>query len=94
MTLVSIDNDVLLKILIDRLLFWTDDVVKIELFTKRYDRLLNDGVFNNGYFDASLIVDNDYLNSCIVTHKDELEKYSDGTIDCMTDDNEYYLIVY
>lgn len=94
MALVSIDNDVLLKMLIDRLLFWTDDVVKIELFTKRYDRLLNDGVFNNRNFDVDLIVDNDYINNCIVIHKDGLEEYSNGTIDCMTDDNEYYLIVY
>ncbi|WP_289146999.1 hypothetical protein [uncultured Megamonas sp.] len=94
MALVNIDNDTLLKMLIDRLQFWTDDNITIELFAKMYSNYLNDRLFNNIDFDINKIVDNDFINNCIVVYKSNIEDYSNYTIESSTDDNNYYLIRY
>lgn len=91
MALNNIDDN-LLDLLINRLHYWTSDNIKIELFTKMYRQYIDEGVFNNIALSISKIVDNDYVNNYDTVHKNDIEKYNNCTIECSTDDNEFYLV--
>lgn len=71
---VTIDNDDALEMLIDRLRFWTDDDVTIELFSDYYERMIYEGGFEGAEFNVMYIVDNDYVNYMTVYTKEELEE--------------------
>lgn len=64
--LVNIDNDTALKMLVDRLKFWTDDTDVIALYERMYENYIDCGCFDGGKFDVMTIVDNDYINYCSV----------------------------
>ncbi len=70
---VTIDNDDALEMLIDRLRFWTDDDVTIELFSDYYERMIEEGCFEGSEFNVMYIVDNDYVNYMTVYTREELE---------------------
>ena len=68
---VRIDEDTALQMLNERVKFWTDDEVKARLFETMYQYRLESGYFDGGEFDVMCIVDNDYINNCIVLYPDE-----------------------
>ena len=70
---VSIDEDVLLDLLVERVKYWTDDSDTIELFEQYYTNMVQDGCFEGAELDISVIVDNDYINYFRVMEKDDPE---------------------
>ena len=73
---VNIDNDTALDMLMDRVSYWTDDVITRHLYEAMYENYVDGGVFDNGDFDVMVIVDNDYINWCTVVSKGD-EAYED-----------------
>jgi hypothetical protein len=69
--LVNIDNDTALKMLINRLKFWTDDADTIALYEQMYKHYIDGGVFDSIDFDVMQIVDNDFINWCDVISPDD-----------------------
>lgn len=74
--LVRIDNELALDMLMDRLEFWTDDIDVCRLYEQMYENYIEQGVFDGGEFDVKAIVDNDYVNWCIII-ADGDEAYED-----------------
>lgn len=97
--LVNIDNDTALKMLLDRLEFWTDDHTTYCLYEAMYENYIDGGCFDGGEFDVMSIVDNDYVNWCTVVSEGD-EAYEDikklydeqglGDISCEDDLNNGY----
>lgn len=83
--LVDIENEILLKLLIERVKFWTDDQDTIDLYESMYDNYLENEMFSEN-FNVNEIVDNDYVNYCnVITKGDEdFEKIQD-----LAKDHEY-----
>lgn len=61
---IKINEDDLLNMLVERVEYWTDDAVTIDLFSKMYEHSINDGCFEDAELDVMQIVDNDYVNYC------------------------------
>ena len=102
---VTIDEDVLLDMLMDRVNDWTDD--DADLFEKMYDNMIWGGCFEGSDLDINSIVDNDYVNNTsIITREDEPEEwdnmvseYNEGeryingySIEAMSDDEDRMLV--
>ena len=94
MITVKMDEEKALDMLMDRLAYWTDDATKQELFEKMYNSYVYGGVFDGGDFDVMAIVDNDYVNNCVIYEEgqeefDELlkiyQKHGAGDCSCETD---------
>lgn len=89
--LVDVENEILLKLLIERVKFWTDDQDVIDLYESMYDNYLENGMFSEK-FDVDEIVDNDYVNYCnVISEGDEdfekvqnLAKNYEYDISCQT----------
>lgn len=72
-TLVQIDNDTLLDMLVERVKFWKkfdDDIVG--LYEQMYQDAIDSGVFEGMEFNVMQIVDNDVVNYCDTYTKDEI----------------------
>lgn len=66
--IINIEKETLIKMLIDRLRFFTDDPKVIDLFQKMYENEIE--LFSSiEDFDVKTIVDNDYVNNYIVCDK-------------------------
>ena len=102
---VTIDEDDLLGMLMDRVNDWTTD--DADLFEKMYENRIWGGCFEGMEFDVNSIVDNDYVNNTtIITREDEPEEwdnmvnsYNEGEryvngycIEAMSDDEERMLV--
>ena len=74
MVTITIDEETLIEMLMDRLKSWTDDEDTIELFETYYDNMVYGGCFDGGKVDVMSIVDNDYVNNTYITTKKEYEK--------------------
>ena len=73
MALVNIDNDELVRMLVDRVEFWTDDLEVIALFEDYYENMVWSGRFEGAELDIMGIVDNDYVNWFYVGTREEVE---------------------
>lgn len=84
---VSIDEDDLLEMFEDRVKLWKTDSEDIELFSKMYERQINEGYYEACFLDIKVIVDNDVVNWCsIIYPSDEhfeeiLEHYKNNDYD-------------
>lgn len=74
--LVYIDNDTALKMLMDRVNYWTDNEKIHSLYEQMYENYIDGGIFDGGEYDVMDIVDNDYVNYCHVLCEGE-ESYNE-----------------
>jgi hypothetical protein len=101
---VTIDEQDLLDMLMDRVSVWTTD--DADLFEKMYENRIWGGCFDGAELDIMSIVDNDYVNNTsIITREDvpeewdnmvsvynEGERYINGyNVEAMSDDEERML---
>lgn len=96
---VKIDEIKALNWLMERLEYWTNDTLTIQLYEKMYQNYLDCGVFDGGEFDPMIIVDNDYVNLCTVLYasdedfKKVLKVYKEqGLGDCSCEIDGYSYI--
>ena len=66
MITVQMEERDILDLLIQRINCWTDNPVIGKLYVDMYERLLEDGCFNDAHLDIKGIVDNDYVNYCSI----------------------------
>lgn len=97
MITVTIDDDILLNILIDRVTYWTDDSYEQDLFRDYYRNLIDCGGFNNCELDINNIVDNDYVNNLAIISKEDFEQWNieDETsdkIEAFNEEEDLYLV--
>ena len=64
---VKIKKNYVIDLLTNRLSFWTNNEEVIDLFKQMYERYIDKEVFDN--LDIELIVDNDFINDCIIIEK-------------------------
>ena len=81
---VKIDTDDAIELLMDRVGYWTDDPIALELYRNMYTNLVEGGAFDGGEFNVPVIVDNDWVNYCDVVeeggdwYEKAKEAYEDG----------------
>ena len=97
MITVTIDEDTLLEMLLDRLRFWTSYEDVINLYRDYYEGLVYSGYFEGCELDIMSIVDNDYLNNLAHISKEDfnqwnIEDKTDDKIVASNEDEELYLI--
>ena len=83
---VKIDEDTALNLLKERVDFWTDDIEVRQLFYKMYEKLIDEGCFENCEFDPMNIVDNDYINDCTVLTASELPENESHIVEAVDDE--------
>ena len=76
MITVTVDEDTLLAMLLDRLEYWTSDESVINLYGDYYEGLINSGCFEDCKLDIMSIVDNDYINYLTVISKEDFEQWN------------------
>lgn len=83
---VQMDEDELLRILVDRVSFWTDNEIVQDLYREMYANYLDNQCIDFSY-GISYVVDNDYINYCTTVEPDNkdyeiiLEAYNNGDYD-------------
>ena len=97
MITVTIDKDTLLKMLLDRLEYWTSDESVINLYKDYYEGLIDSGCFEDCKLDIMSIVDNDYINYLTVISKEDFEQWNiedkmDDKIMAFNEEENLYLI--
>lgn len=97
MVTVTINEDTLLEMLLDRLKIWTSNKSVINLYKDYYKGLVYSGCFEECTLDIMMIVDNDYINNLAVISKEDFKQWNikDETDDKIVASNEYadlYLI--
>ena len=97
MVTVTIDEDTLLKMLLDRLRYWTDDEDEINLYRDYYEGLVYSGCFEGWNLDIMLVVDNDYINNLTTISKEDFEQWGiesevDDKIVAFNEEKDLYLI--
>ena len=75
MITITINEDTLLEMLLDRLEYWTSDEDVIALYRNYYEKLIDCGCFKDCKLDIMSVVDNDYTNNLIVLNKEDFEDY-------------------
>lgn len=83
MVTVTIDEDELLNMLLNRVRFWTKNEDVIDLYEYYYKELVYSGCFEGCELDIKKIVDNDYINNLITISK---ENFKDWGIESFNDD--------
>lgn len=68
---VSIDEDTLVDLLVDRVEYWTDDRDIIELYRDYYSNAVWGGCYEGSDLDIMSIVDNDYVNNLSIITEEE-----------------------
>lgn len=75
MITMYMDEQTALDLMVKRIRRWTDDENKILLYSKMYDRMIDDGalsmIMDCQGCDYTCIVDNDYFNNCAVITRGE-----------------------
>lgn len=97
MVTVKIDEGILVKLLLDRVEFWTSDEVVIDLYRDYYEKLVNCGCFEGCELDIMSIVDNDYVNNLTTISKEDFEEWNieseeDDCIEAFNKEKDLYLI--
>ena len=97
MVTVTIDEDTLLEMLLDRLRFWTSDESVINLYRDYYEGLVYSGCFEGCNLDIMSIVDNDYINYLTPIRKEDFEQWGieseiDDKIVAFNEEEDLYLI--
>ena len=97
MVTVTIDEDTLLELLLDRLEFWTSDEDVIDLYRNYYEGLVYSECFEGCELDIMSIVDNDYLNNLATICKEDFEQWNiesemDDKIVAFDKEEDLYLI--
>lgn len=94
MITMYMDEQTALDLIVKRIRRWTDDEIKVLLYSKMYDRMIDDGtlsaIMDCQGCDYTHIVDNDYFNNCaVITRGDDIDfakvkhlydRYKDGDI--------------
>ena len=97
MVTVTIDEDTLLEMLLDRVEFWTSDESVVNLYRDYYEGLVHSGCFEGCKLDIMSIVDNDYINNLTVISKEDFEQWGieseiDDKIVAFNEKKDLYLI--
>lgn len=97
MVTITIDEDVLLEILLNRVKFWTSDAAVIDLYKDYYEKLINAGCFEGCELDIIVIVDNDYVNNLTTISKEDFKQWDiksieDDSIVAFNEEEDLYLI--
>ena len=97
MVTVTIDEDTLLEMLLDRLRFWASDEDIINLYKDYYEGLVYSGCFEGCKLDIGIIVDNDYVNNLKAIGKEDFETWNieskeDDRIVALNEEENLYLI--
>ena len=95
---VKIYETTLLKLLMNRLEYWTTDSDVLELYEKYLEDLIFNGCFEGAELNANLIVDKLYVNDTAVTDREGLIKEYGIDVDnndrilASDEDNDLYLV--
>lgn len=97
MVTVTIDEDTLLEMLLDRVEYWTSNEDEINLYRDYYEGLVYSGCFEGCTLDIMSIVDNDYINNLATISKEDFEKWDiesevDDKIVAFNEEKDLYLI--
>ena len=97
MVTVTINEDTLLEMLLDRLEFWTSNEDVINLYRDYYEGLVYSGCFEGCTLDIMSIVDNDYVNNLTTISKEDFEQWGieseiDDKIVAFNEEKDLYLI--
>lgn len=96
MVTVTIDEDTLLEMLLDRLEHWTSDELVINLYRDYYKGLVYSGCFEGCTLDIMMVVDNDYMNLATISKEDfeqwSIESEIDDKIVAFNEEEDLYLI--
>lgn len=97
MITITIDEDTLLEMLLNRVEYWTNAQNIIDLYKDYYSRLIRSGCFENCKLDIKSIVDNDYIVNLIIITKEEFEDWDiesevDDSIVAFNEEKDLYLI--
>ena len=97
MVTVTVDEDALLEMLLDRLDFWTNDKSVKNLYRDYYEGLAYSGCFEGCKLDIMSIVDNDYINYLATISKEDFEQWGiesevDDKIVAFNEEKDLYLI--
>ena len=97
MITVTVDEDTLLEMLLDRLEFWTSDKSVKNLYKDYYEGLVYSGCFEGCTLDIAVIVDNDYVNNLTTISKEDFEQWNieselDDRIVAFNEEEDLYLI--
>ena len=97
MITVTINEDTLLEMLLDRLEYWTSDESVKKLYKDYYEWLVYSGCFEGCKLDIGIIVDNDYVNNLAAIRKEDFEQWSiegeaDDKIVAFNEEEDLYLI--
>ena len=74
MVTVTISEDDLLDMLVERVKHWTDDRETINLYEQYYENMVYSGCFEGAELDIMSVVDNDYVNNHTVMTYEEYEE--------------------
>ena len=97
MITITIDEDTLLEMLLDRIEHWTNDINIIDLYVDYYEKLINSGCFEDCKLEINNIVDNDYINNMAIICKEDfgqwnIESEEDDRIKAFNKEKDLYLI--
>lgn len=97
MVTVTVNEDTLLEMLLDRLEFWTSDEDVINLYRDYYEGLVYSGCFEGCNLDIMMVVDNDYCNNLATISKEDFEQWGieseiDDKIVAFNEKEDLYLI--
>lgn len=97
MITIKINEDDLLKKLLDRVEYWTSNENVIALYRNYYKELIDSGCFEGCTLDIMSIVDNDYINYLTVISKEDFEQWNiesevDDKIVAFNEEENLYLI--
>lgn len=73
MICANIDKAVAVRMLINRVMYWTHDDTTLKLFYKYYEEKVTSSAYNGCNFDVMFIVDNDYVSNFRVWTREELD---------------------
>lgn len=97
MVTVTIDEDILIEMLVNRVRYWTSDESIIDLYRDYYEGLACGGCFEGCIVNIMCVVDNDYLNNLATISKEDFEQWSiesemDDKVVAFNKEEDLYLI--
>lgn len=97
MITVTIDEDTLLEMLLDRVEYWTSDENIIDLYRNYYESLIDCGCFEGCTLNIMSMVDNDYCNNLATISKEYFEQWNiedelDDKIVAFNEEENLYLV--